>query len=134
MTELLMLAGSLAAVALVVFAVRLTGMGKARIANDKEAAILAEAIAADFIAGSVLLDRDGRSALVADARGRGFVIMKQAGSHASGRFLRSVAIERNGNALIIDSGDRWFGSVSIVPESVGALDAIPGLTIRGAHA
>lgn len=127
MDELLMLAGSLAGVGLVVLVVYLLGLGQGSIASDEQAAELAEAFSAGFTPGMILRDREGRAALVADAGGNGFMLMKQAGSHASGRFLTTPKFEQSDGKLIIDSEDRWFGPVSITPENDAAANGILAL-------
>lgn len=132
--QLLMLAGSLVGVGLVVLLVHLLGQGKGSIASDAQAAELAEAFAPGFHSGDVLRDRDGRAALVAEARGNGFVLMKQGGSHASGRFLTSPKIEQRDGALNIDSEDRWFGSVTIKPDNDAAANRIRALIAQAVTA
>lgn len=117
MNELLMLGGSLLLVGLVVGLVHLMRLGGGSIASDEQAADLAEAFSAGFHPGMVLRDKEGRAALVAEAGGNGFVLMKQGGSHASGRFLTKPKIEERARHLVIDSEDRWFGPVSITPEN-----------------
>lgn len=117
MNEVIMLGGSLVLIALVVGLVHLMRLGGGNIASDEQAAELAEAFSAGFNPGMILRDREGRGALVAEASGNGFVLMKQAGSHASGRFLLKPEIEERDGKLVIDSEDRWFGPVSIAPEN-----------------
>lgn len=127
MNELFMLGGSLLLVGLVVGLVHLMRLGGGSIASDEQAADLAEAFSAGFNPGAILRDHDGRAALVADVDGNGFVLMKQAGSHASGRFLSAPKIEQRGGNLVIDSEDRWFGPVSITPENDAAANNILAL-------
>lgn len=116
MNELLMLAASLGLVGLVVALVWFLKLGSPGIESDRHAAELAEAFYASFNAGAVLRDRQGGAALVADADGQGFVVMKQNGSRASGRFLTSPKIEARNGSWIVDSEDGWFGTVTIDPE------------------
>ena len=125
-----MLAGSLVGVGLVVWFVHLLGQGQAIIETDEDAAELAEALAPGFNAGMVLRDKQGRAALVADAGGQGFVLMKQAGSHASGRFLQSPKIEKGTDGLKIESDDRWFGAVTITPANDSIASQFQALTKR----
>lgn len=127
MQELLMLGGSLVGVGLVVLLVHLLGQGKGSIDSDEQAADLAEALAPGFQAGTVLRDKDGRAALVADAAGNGFVLMKQAGSHASGRFLAAPRVVQSDGELAIDSEDRWFGRVRIAPGNNSASNSMQAL-------
>lgn len=117
MNELIMFGGSLALIALVVGLVHFMRLGGGSIASDEQAGELAEAFSAGFHPGMVLRDKEGRAALVAEASGNGFVLMKQGGSHASGRFLTRPKIEERDGHLVVDSEDRWFGPVSIAPEN-----------------
>lgn len=112
-----MFGGSLLLVGLVVGLVYLMKLGGGSISSDEQAAELAEAFSAGFHPGTILRDKDGRAALVAEAGGHGFILMKQGGSHASGRFLLKPKIEERDGNLVIDSEDRWFGPVSITPEN-----------------
>lgn len=115
-----MFGGSLLLVGLVVGLVYLMKLGGGSIASDEQAAELAEAFSAGFHPGMILRDKDGHAALVAEASGNGFILMKQRGSHASGRFLLKPKIEERDGNLVIDSEDRWFGPVSITPENDAA--------------
>ena len=134
MNELFMFGGSLALIALVVGLVYFMKLGGGSIASDEQASELAEAFSAGFHPGMILRDKDGRAALVADASGNGFMLMKQAGSHASGRFLLKPKIEERDGNLVIDSEDRWFGPVSITPENDATANSMIALARQRAAA
>ena len=106
-------AASLAAVLATAGIVAWLGLGRDTRIGEDEAARLAEDLLIDFHAGEVFVDADGRSALVAGADGT-FALLRVHGAHQVARRLAApLQIRRDGEAFVIDAGERRFGPTSI---------------------
>ena len=106
-------AASLAAVLATAGIVAWLGLGRdARIGED-EAARLAEDLLIDFHADEAFVDADGRSALVRGVDGS-FALLRVQGAHPVARRLAApLQIRREGEAFVVDAGERRFGPTAI---------------------
>ena len=87
--------------------------GDRRIADKAEAHELAEAIIDGFDPVDIAIDRSGRAALLRDADDR-IVVLRRHGARFAGRLLTDRAKTRqDDDLLIIDAGDRPFGSITL---------------------
>lgn len=87
--------------------------GSPRIASPEVARELAREVVFGFAAKDCAVDAKGDSALLADGSGR-IMILKRHGSHFAGRILNETSDARiAGDTLVIDSGERRFGSISL---------------------
>lgn len=114
------LAGSLAAVlalAGVAWALRL-GRDR-RIEAPEEAAEAVEAALAGFRAANAVVGSDGAAALVVDA-GKRVAVCKRHGARLAVREVAWRDIRATAGGLLVDSGERRFGAVTVA--GVNALD------------
>lgn len=106
--------GSLAAVfflAILAHGFRLGG--DVRIRDEDEARRLADDAICGFDPVDVVLDRAGIGALLRDAQGR-VMLIRRHGSHFASRMLDSHSGTRlDHNFLIIESGERQFGTITL---------------------
>ena len=114
MTQLLVLAGSLVAVALLVGLTRLLGLGgEPRIRDVDHARELAGEAVFGFEAVEIGLDRAGYGALLRDAGGR-VLLLRRHGTHFAGRLLdRQTQARLDRNFLTVEPADRFFGTVTL---------------------
>lgn len=115
MTNLaIQLFGSLAAVFFLAFlAYRFRLGGDVRIRDEEEARTLADDAICGFGAVDVALDRAGIGALLRDAQGR-VMLLRRHGAHFASRVLDSHAGARlDRNFLIIETGERQFGTITL---------------------
>ncbi|TMM48074.1 hypothetical protein [Qipengyuania marisflavi] len=108
---LLQFLASLAAVLVVGGIVWWLKLGPERtLTSDAEARIAANEAVDGFDPVAVSLDKDGRGALLRDASGQ-ILLLRPHGTHFAGRLLGPAAsAQLDGEALIVDSGERRFGS------------------------
>ncbi|HVR90265.1 MAG TPA: hypothetical protein VHG29_04105 [Novosphingobium sp.] len=113
-TELLKLAGSLAAILLIfLVALKLRLGGDIRLRSEAEARELADHAVCGFDAVDVALDRAGIGALLRDRQGR-VMLLRRHGAHFASRLLDGHADTRlDHNFLTIGTGERRFGSVTL---------------------
>ena len=107
-----LLVGSLVAVLATAGVVAWLGLGREGRTDD--ASRLAEDLLPDFEADEAFIDAEGRSALV---RGRdgSWAVLRIHGLHPVARRLASCpALVAEGDALIVDAGERRFGLTRIV--------------------
>jgi hypothetical protein len=110
-TQLPVLAGSLAAILVLAGFARLLGLGGGGLASAEQARDTAEAMLSGFEGGEVLLGSDGKSALV-QGRANDAALLKLHGARIAARHLaQPLATERTPDGLRIDSRDRRFGTV-----------------------
>jgi hypothetical protein len=112
--ELLKFGGSLAAVALLVFAGWKMGLGgDVRLRSEDEARALADAALCGFTATAVGLDRAGIGALLGDSQGR-VMLIRRHGARFAARLLDSHAhVRLDRNFLTIGTGEATFGRVTL---------------------
>ncbi|WP_425231019.1 hypothetical protein [Sphingomonas sp.] len=116
----LQLGGSLAAIlvlAAIAWALRLGRDG--RIASPEEAAAAAEAALAGFCAADAVLGADGAGALAVSEDGR-LAAIKRHGARAAVREVQWAAVRTTPEGVVIDTGERRFGRVTLA--KVDALD------------
>lgn len=119
--EALQFVGSLVAIGLLVLIARGLGLGPERgFADETAARAVAEEVASGFAPVAVALDRDGRGALLRDASGT-VMLLRTHGTHSAGRLLGPAAsARREGEALVVDSGERRFGVARLVVADASA--------------
>jgi len=112
MSQLLLFAGSLAAVLGLALVARLLRLGGGAIAAEAEAIREAEDQLAGFEAAGAQVGSDGRAALV---RGRdgSVALLKLHGTRVAARRLVSPEVRRTGAGLLVASGERAFGDVLV---------------------
>ncbi|MEE4201076.1 hypothetical protein [Erythrobacter sp.] len=123
---LLQFAGSLLAIfALYVLARTLRLGGRPTLADEDAVRVAAGEVEDGFEARRVAISREGKAALVADAKGR-IMVIKLHGNRFAGRILtRRAQVSEEVDALIVDNGDARFGPVRLAIERPGSwADAI----------
>jgi hypothetical protein len=112
---LLQFLGSLGAILALAGFARWLRLGPApRLADEAAARRAADAAVSGYEPVAIALDRDGRGALLRDAAGR-LLLLRPHGSHFAGRILTgSAAARTDGEALVIDSGERRYGSARLL--------------------
>lgn len=112
---LLQFAGSLFAILLVAWLVKRLGLGQEpRLDSEASARRAAEDALAGFNPAEIALDYEGRSALLRDQAGN-ILLLRPHGAHFAGRLLTAASSARmEGNLLVIDTGERHFGSVRLL--------------------
>jgi hypothetical protein len=108
------LGASLAAVLALAGVAAWLKLGGGAIDSETDAIAAAEADVTGFRGQRATIDRDGRAAVVEGADGS-IVVLKVAGARLASRHLPATAPDRREGALVIDTGDRWFGTVTIDP-------------------
>ncbi len=108
------LAGSLVAILLLALLAHKLGLGgDVRIRDEDQARRLAGEAMFGFEAVDVGLDRAGIGALLRDASGR-VMLLRRHGAHFAARLLEShESIRLDRNFLIIRTGERSFGTVTL---------------------
>lgn len=106
------LGGSLAAILLLAGVARALKLGESRIADAATARRMAEEALVGFEARDAIVSTDGNAALVA---GNGAVaVVKRHGAHvAVRRLLPPLAARRTVEGVVIVTGERMFGSVTL---------------------
>jgi hypothetical protein len=96
-----------------------------KLKDEADARRIADQAISGYVPVALALDRDGKGALMRDADGR-LLLIRQHGTHFAGRILTPGASARcEGEALIIDSGERHFGSTRLVlPDPQGWARAV----------
>ena len=114
MSQLLVLAGSLLAVALLVGLTRLLDLGgEPRIRDADHARELAGEALFGFEPVEIGLDKAGYGALLRDAGGR-VLLLRRHGTHFVGRLLdRQTEARLDRNFLTVEPADRFFGTVTL---------------------
>jgi hypothetical protein len=117
-TELLVFAGSLAAIFLLAGLARGLRLGRDPVlASEAEAARWASEVHDGFLPSRTALDADGKGALLEDASGR-LMVLKPHGGHFAGRILDGTARAEDAQGkLQIISGERRFGTVTLQLEN-----------------
>ena len=123
----IVLAGSLAAV------LTLAGLAwvakrrrKRRIETPEAAADAAEATLAGFATVGAAVGADGAAALVVDREGR-VAVCKRRGAGIAVREVGWDAIRAVAGGMRVDTGERWFGTVTVT--GIDALDSQAGAAI-----
>lgn len=113
-TELLKLAGSIAAILFLWWLARHWQLGgDARIRSEDDARAIAEEIIVGFDATDVAIDKAGIGALLRDAKGRHLLIRRH-GALWAGRLLdRHSETRLDQNFLTVGTGERTFGKVTL---------------------
>ena len=107
------LAGSLLAVLALAGATWAVRRGRGgRIAAPEEAAAAAEAALAGFRTVGAAVGSDGAAALVVDGAGRVAVCTRR-GARLAVREVGWRDIRAIAGGLLVDSGERWFGTVTV---------------------
>jgi hypothetical protein len=106
--------GSLGAVSFLAFVAYQFGLGgDVRIRDEEQARTLADDAVCGFQTVDVALDRAGIGALLRDTQGR-VLLLRRHGSHFVSRILDShVGTRLDHNFLIIATGDRQFGTITL---------------------
>lgn len=128
---LLQFLGSLLAILALAWIARWLRLGPApKLRDEADARRIADQIVNGYVPVAVALDSEGKGALMRDADGR-LLLIRPHGTHFAGRILTPGASARcEGEGLIIDSGERHFGSTRLVlPDPQGWARAI---TMTGA--
>lgn len=120
--QLLNFAGSLAAIAVLVFLSIQLGLGStSSIPDEATARALAEEAVCGFDATDAVVDAKGRAALTANATGQ-IVLIAAHGAHFSARVLGSEASARiSGRTLTVEVGETAFPAIALdLGEQAGA--------------
>ena len=117
----IVLGASLAAVFVVAAIALALGLGRGAQLGERERVF---AMARDFHSGfrpvDAAIDGNGRAALVRGDDGD-FVLLKLHGVHGAGRYFAATpSLESKGGTLLVQTGERMFGTVAI---DVGADEA-----------
>jgi hypothetical protein len=116
----IVLAGSLAAVPTLAGLGWVLKLGRdKRIERPEEAAAAVEAALAGFRAANAVVGSDGAAALVVDGAGR-VAVCKRHGARLAVREVVWRNIRATAGGLLVDSGERRFGAVTVA--GVDALD------------
>lgn len=113
-TELLKLAGSIAAILFLWWLARHWQLGgDARIRSEDDARAIADEIVVGFDATDVVIDKAGIGALLRDAKGRHLLIRRN-GALWAGRLLdRHSETRLDQQFLTVGTGERTFGKVTL---------------------
>jgi hypothetical protein len=113
-TELLKLAGSIAAILFLWWLARHWQLGgDARIRSEDDARAIADEIVVGFDATDVVIDKAGIGALLRDTKGRHLLIRRH-GALWAGRLLdRHSETRLDQNFLTVGTGERTFGKVTL---------------------
>lgn len=119
--EVLQFLGSLGAIlALAWFARALKLGGDPRLADDKAAMHVASQAIDGYAPIEIARDQQGRGAIMRDAAGQ-ILLLKPHGNKFAGRILGPQSNAQANNAsLMVDSGERRFGSVTLAVDNPGA--------------
>lgn len=114
MAEVWQLAGSLAAVAVLVLLVRLARLGPSPAFSDEEEARRAAALVIDYFEPKeIAIGKNRGGALLADEEGQ-VLLLRAHGAHHAGRLLLPPARAwLDGGDLMVDPADRRFGVVRL---------------------
>lgn len=117
-SALLQFLGSLAAILVLAGMAWKLGLGPGTsVADEDEARVAAEEAFGGYEPREIAVARDGKGAIMRDARGA-ILVLKPHGTHLAGRILGSLAsarIEREGDDehLVVASGEKRFGTVRL---------------------
>lgn len=107
------IASLIAIFALAWFAKRLRLGGNPVLADETAARRAAQEVSDGYEPIDIAVDKDGRGALLRDARNQ-VMALKPHGSHFAGRILTNGASAHvQGNQLLIVSGEKRFGTVAL---------------------
>lgn len=104
---------------------RLLRLGEGKIANEDEACRIAEEMLAGFEARRAIVSKDGDAALVG-GNGTVAVLKRHGAKVAARRLVPPLAIRDAPEGVTIDTGERLFGSVTLMnvfPDDARALAA-----------
>ena len=118
---LLQFLGSLAAILVLAGIAWRLRLGPERpLADEDSVREAAEETLHGFEPVAIAIDRDGKGALVRDGDGN-IMLLRPHGTHVAGRLLTPLASVRiESERLIVDSGERRFGSVSLELDDASA--------------
>lgn len=110
----LLLVGSLVAILALAGLAHWLQLGRdPRIADEEDARRAADHAVDGFTPVRFGIDADGRGALLADEAGR-LLLLKPHGNFFAGRLLGpSAGARREGEALVVSSGEKRFGAVTL---------------------
>lgn len=106
MSQVALLAGSLAAVLLLALAAHLLRLGGARLADEAEARDVAEASFADFEAERIWLDIDGQAAVVRSKDGSLALVRRHGARFLARKAPVPAQASAQGSVVIVASGER----------------------------
>ncbi len=111
---LLQFVGSLAAIGALAALAWWLKLGPARrLESEEDARREANEAVDGFAPVEIALDREGRAALLRDAKGQ-ILLLRQHGTHFAGRVLTPAASARiDGGALVVDTAERRYGGVRL---------------------
>lgn len=113
---LLQFAGSVAAIVVLAGMAWALGLGGGGIADEAEAMRIAEDALTGFDAVSARVAADGRAALVTGADGS-FAVVKLHGAQPAVRRVTAAQVREESAAVVVDTGERLFGRVTIAQSS-----------------
>lgn len=118
---LLQFLGSLVAIFVLAGLAWKLGLGAPpRLKSEAEARIAADQVVSGFEPTRIALDADGSGAIMSDDAGR-IMVVRRHGSHFAGRILTPVASAAvDGEALLIATGEKRFGSVRLTVEDASS--------------
>ncbi|MEG3088471.1 hypothetical protein [Sphingomonas sp. PB4P5] len=108
----LQLGGSIAAILVLAGIAWALGLGRTSITGEADAMRAAEDALSGFEATRAVVGSDGRAALVYGVDGR-VAVLKMHGAQPAVRLVRTAAVQDTGEALLVESGERLFGRVSV---------------------
>lgn len=115
MTDLLILAGSLLAIAATAGLVAWLKMGQSVLRSEADAIrVTAEAISG-FEPVSAMVSRDGLSALVFDEIQQVVIVKNHGAQFVARQIAPPFTATQTGDVWQIDSGERFFGQISFTP-------------------
>lgn len=99
--------------------------GKPKLTDDASVRFAAGEVEDGFVSDKVAISRRGEAALARDANGR-IMLIKRHGNRFAGRILdENARVHEEVDAIIVDPGDAWFGSVRLSLNEPGIwVDAI----------
>lgn len=113
MSQLALLAGSLAAILLLALAARLLRLGGGALTDDREAREMADAMLSGFEGERVWRDVRGAGAVIG-GRGGGFALLRPHGAHFVARRIALPADARQSEASItLPAGEPLLGPITI---------------------
>lgn len=123
--DLYQLTGSLAAILALAGIARWLKLGESRIADADTACRMAEEALVAFHARAAMVGTDGAAAVVAGSTG--IALLKRHGAQvAVRRLIPPLSLREAVEGVTIDSGERWFGSVTlfgVLADEVRGLEA-----------
>ncbi|WP_414900021.1 hypothetical protein ACMT1E_10045 [Sphingomonas flavalba] len=129
------LLGSLAGVLGLAAFARLLGLGGGRIADAAEACRLAETHVSGFVALRGIVATDGQTALVLTTAGPPVVLKIHGAQPAARKLPEQFRVNTLNNKIIIETGDRPFGAVTLaLADATAARDIVDILVSSGGAA